>query len=193
MEEILLGSGELYMYGFDGDTIPEHDEIETDVHNVGHCSGGASIDYKPNKYDIKNQYGRTVKSFVTSEEINFKTGILTWDLSKLSLLSTAKFVEDKSKGLKKLTFSGGGALPNVLVRFVHEKEDGKKLRFTMIGQGGNGFTLEFGEKELTVDADISAIEYIKNFLAELEEEIDKVPSEAKVSELNEDTEASKKK
>lgn len=171
-DEILLGAGELYLHEFSGSTIPEHDEIEIDENNVGHCSGGASIDYKPNKYDIKNQYGRTVKSVITSEEINFKSGILTWDLKKLKYLSAAEFKEYKSNGKRTLTFKGGGSLPNVLVRFVHTKDDGKKLRFTMIGQGGNGFALEFGEKELTVDADISAIEYIKNFLAEIEEEIE---------------------
>lgn len=170
-DEILLGSGELYMYEFSGEDIPEHADIETEEHNVGHCSGGASIDYKPEKYEVKNQYNKTIKSFITNEEINFKTGILTWDLEKLKLLSASKYSEDTSKGIRKLTFTGSGILKNVLVRFVHEKEDGKKLRFTMIGQGGNGFSLSFEDKELTVDADISAIEYIKNFLAEFEEEI----------------------
>ncbi len=185
-DEILLGAGELYMYEFSGDIIPEHNDIEKDEYNVGHCSGGASIDYKPNKYDVKNQYGRTVKSFITSEEINFKTGILTWDLEKLRYLSTAEFREDKAEGKRTLTFRGGGSLPNVLVRFVHTKDDGKKLRFTMIGQGGNGFALEFGEKELTVDADISAVEYVKNFLAEIEEEIE-------ASSTSEDTMVKSKK
>lgn len=39
-QEILLGAGELYMYEFNGTEIPVHAEIETDEHNVGHCSGG---------------------------------------------------------------------------------------------------------------------------------------------------------
>lgn len=169
--EIVLGAGEVFMYEFTGDKIPEHEEIETDVHNVGHCSGGFSIDYKPEKYDVKNQYGKTVKSFITKEEITAKTGILSWSLEKLSLLSTAKFITDKVKKARILKFGDGGALKTVLLRFVHTKENGKKIRFTMIGQGGNGFSLEFGEKELTVDSEITAIEYIKNFLAEFEEEL----------------------
>lgn len=167
--EILLGAGEVYMYEFNGSSIPNHAEIETPNHNVGHCSGGFTIEYKPEKYDVKNQYGKTVKSFITKEEISTKTGILTWDLTKLSLLSTAKITETADKRI--LTFGGGGSLKTVLLRFVHEKEDGKKIRFTMIGQGGNGFSLDFSDKELTVDSEITAIEYIKNFLAEFEEEL----------------------
>ncbi|HDI3121686.1 hypothetical protein FDA77_00860 [Clostridium botulinum] len=171
--EIILGAGEVYMYEFAGDKIPTHTEIETDVHNVAHCSGGFKVDYKPKKLEVKNQYGKTVKCFITNEEINAKTGILTWDLNNLALVSTAKFIEDSVARTRKLTFGGGGSLKTVLLRFVHTKENGKKLRFTMIGQGGNGFSLDFnGEKELTIDADIQAIEYIKNFLAEFEEEID---------------------
>lgn len=171
INEIVLGAGEVFMYEFTGEAVPDDSEIEKAKHNVGHCSGGFSIDYKPEKYDVKNQYGKTVKSFITKEEITAKTGILTWSLEKISLLSTAKFVAKKSEKVRTLTFGGGGALKTVLLRFVHTKENGKKIRFTMIGQGGNGFAIEFGEKELTVDAEITAIEYIKNFLAEFEEEL----------------------
>lgn len=171
-DEILLGAGELYMYEFKGDKIPEHTEIEAEEHNVGHTSGGASIDYKPEKYDVKNSYGKTVRSFITKEDLTFKTGLLTWNMEKIALLSTAKVTVDNEKKSRKLTFGGGGSLRNVLIRFVHTKQNGKKLRFTMIGQGGNGFAMEFGEKEVVVDSEIAAIEYIKGFLAEFEEELE---------------------
>jgi hypothetical protein len=169
--EIILGAGEVYMFEFTGTVIPEHATIETEINNVGHCSGGFSIDYKPEKYDVKNQYGKTVKSFTTKEEITAKTGILTWRIANLALLSTAKFLADKVKKTRTLTFGGGGSLKTVLFRFVHTKENEKKIRFTMIAQGGNGFAMEFSDKELTVDATLNAIEYIKNFLADFEEEL----------------------
>lgn len=170
-DEIIFGAGELYIYEFAGKEIPDHAVIETEDHNVGHCSGGFSAEYKPDRYDIKNQYGSTVKTVIKNEEITAKTGILSWDLSKLALLSTAVFAEDTATGTRKLTFRGKGSLRNVMVRFVHTKDDGRKLRFTMIGQGGNGFSLQFGENELTVDATLNAISYIKDFLAEIDEEI----------------------
>lgn len=170
-ENVLLGAGEVYMYEFTGDAIPEHSQIETDQHNVGYCSGGFNFEYKPKKYEVKNQYGKIVKTAITQEEITCKTGILTWDLRKLALLSTASIEEDQAKKTRTLTFGQGGALKNVLIRFVHTKDNGKKIRFTMIGQGGNGFKLDFGEKEVTIDSEIQAIEHIKNFLASVEEEL----------------------
>jgi len=171
MDEILMGAGEVYMYEFAGEAIPEHTVIETEEHNVGHTSSGASIDYKPEKYDVTNSYGNVVKSFITKESITFKTGLLTWLLDNVALLTTAKITTDATKKIKTLTFGGGGSLKNVLVRFVHIKENDKKIRFTMIGNAGNGFTMEFASKEVTVDAEITAIEYIKKFLASFEEEL----------------------
>ena len=84
-EEIIFGAGEVYMYEFTEKEIPEDAVIETEVNNVGHCSGGFSVDYKPEKYDVINQYGKTVRAFITKEEITAKTGILSWDLKQLAL------------------------------------------------------------------------------------------------------------
>lgn len=170
-DEIILGAGELYMYEFDGTEIPSHEEIETSAHNVGHCSGGFSLDYKPEVYDVKNWHGKIVKRFIIGEEMTIKSGIISWSLSKLALLSTAKFAIDSIKKIKTLIFGGNGNLKTVLVRFVHTKSNGKKLRFTSIAQGGNGFALEFTQKELTIDATLAAIEVKKDWLAEFEEEL----------------------
>lgn len=183
-DEIIFGAGELYLNEFTGNTIPEDEEIETPDFNVGHCSGGFSVDYKPEKYNVENQYGKIVRSYVIKEEIVAQTGILSWDLNKLALLSTAKTSVDKENKKKILEFGGSNpTIKTVLLRFVHTKENGKKLRFTMIGQGGNGFAIEFTTKELTVDAQITAIEYIKGFLARIDEEL----TDDEVSALPEST------
>lgn len=183
-DEIIFGAGELYLNEFTGNTIPEDEEIETPDFNVGHCSGGFSVDYKPEKYNVENQYGKIVRSYVIKNEIVAQTGILSWDLNKLALLSTAKISVDKENKKKILEFGGSNpTIKTVLLRFVHTKENGKKLRFTMIGQGGNGFAIEFTTKELTVDAQITAIEYIKGFLARIDEEL----TDDEVSALPEST------
>lgn len=183
-DEIIFGAGELYLSEFTGNAIPEDEEIEIPDSNVGHCSGGFSVDYKPEKYKVENQYGKTVRSYVIKEEIVAQTGILSWDLNKLALLSTAKISVDKENKKKILKFGGSNpTIKTVLLRFVHTKENGKKLRFTMIGQGGNGFAIEFTTKELTVDAQITAIEYIKGFLARIDEEL----TDDEVSALQEST------
>lgn len=171
-DEILIGACDVYMYEFTGTELPEHSVIEAEEHNVGHCSSGFTVDYKPTKYDVENQYGQIVKSAITKEEISAKTGILTWNLENLALLSTAEYVLDKEKKTKAIKFTGDGkALKTVLVRAVHRKENGKLLRFTMIGQGGSGFAIAFENKEVTVDAELSAIKKVDGFLASFEEEL----------------------
>lgn len=171
-DEIVMGAGEVYMMIFEGGEIPTNETIETSENNVGHCQGGFSIDYKPEVYDVKNQYNKIVRRFTIGEEITTKTGILTWDLKRLEMLSTAKYVVDAVKKVRKLVFGGKNPLATVLVRFVHTKENGKKIRWTTIAQGGNGFALEFsGEKELTIDAELASIEKNKDWLGEFEEEL----------------------
>jgi len=179
-DEIIMGAGEVYMMKYIGGEIPSHEEIETTENNVGHCQGGFSIDYKPEVYDVKNQYNKIVRRFIIGQEITTKTGILTWDLKRLEMLSTAKYMVDAVKKIRKLVFGGDNPLATVLVRFVHTKENGKKVRWTTIAQGGNGFALEFsGEKELTVDAELASIEKNKGWLGEFEEEL----TEAELAEL----------
>ncbi|MGL4571999.1 MAG: hypothetical protein ACRCVJ_13145 [Clostridium sp.] len=166
---VMLGAGDIYMMPFDGTTMPEDSAIEAEQNNVGDCSGGFKVDYKPKLYDVKNQYNEIVERFVTDEQISCKTGIITWDMKKLAMLSTAKVTEDKSKGTRKLTFgNGGGKLPCVLLRFIQRNTG---LKFTMIGQGGQGFGLDFGDKETTINAELQGVVKIKDFLAEFEEKI----------------------
>lgn len=172
INEILIGACDVYMYDFTGTEVPENAVIETDEHNVGHCSSGFTVDYKPTKYDVKNQYGQIVKSAVTEEAISAKTGVLTWNLANMALLSTGEYTEDREGAARKLVFTGNGkALKTVLIRAVHTKENGKKIRFTMIGQGGSGFAIAFENKEVTIDAEITGIKKVDGFLASFEEEL----------------------
>lgn len=41
-DQIVLGSGKLYIMGFDGE-VPAADLIETEEHRVGYIKGGASL------------------------------------------------------------------------------------------------------------------------------------------------------
>ena len=179
---ILLGGGAVYMMPIDGLTsIPDDSVIETDTNNIGWCESGAKIQYKPKLADIYNQYDQLVKRFITRENLTFKTGILTWNLENLSKLSNANFVPATENNLeRRVVFTGTGALNTVLLRFVYIKENGKAIRFTMVGQGGNGFGLDFSDKATSIDAEIQGIQYFNNFFAEFREEL----SEAEFNALN---------
>lgn len=167
--DIILGAGELYLVEFTGAVVPEHATIEVDANNVGHTSGGAEFTYKPTVYDVENSYGKVVKRKITKTECSFKSGILTFSPKKIGLLTNATITEDAVKKLSKITFGANNPLKNVLVRFVHTKDDGLKIRLTMIANATNGFTMSFqGGKETVIDAELAAIEFIKNFMAEIE-------------------------
>ena len=169
IDNILIGSGELYITKFTGSEVPENETIETETNNVGHCSSGFEVSYKPSIKEVVNQYGDIVKQYVESEEVTCKTGIMTWVLDNLAMFSTGKVTS--TGGKKTLTIGANKYLETLLVRFVHTKEDGKKIRFTMIGQAGNGFSMNFENKEITIDAEIKAVKKVKDFLCSFEEEI----------------------
>lgn len=169
---VILGAGELYLSEFTGAAVPEHATIETDANNVGHTSGGAQFSYTPTVYEVENSYGKVVKRKITKTECTFTSGILTFDPQKIGLLTNATITEDTEKSLSKITFGANNPMKNVLVRFVHTKDDGKKIRLTLIANATNGFNMSFqGGQETVIDAELSAIEYLKDFLAEIETEL----------------------
>lgn len=175
--EIVLGGGAVYIMPVDGLTsLPSNEEIEgadgNSKYNVGWCESGFKINYKPKTTEVYNQYDQLVKTFITREELTIKTGILSWNLDNIALLSNAQVIPATSSNMTNtVVFTGSGELKSVLVRFVYTKGNGKKIRFTMIGQGGTGFGMDFGDKATSVNAEIKGIQYLDNFLASFEEEL----------------------
>lgn len=170
--DVILGAGELYLLEFTGAKIPGHEVIETPENNVGHTSGGAQFSYTPTVYEVENSYGKVVKRKITKTECKFTSGILTFDPAKIGLLTNATITEEEESSLSKITFGADNPLKNVMVRFVHTKDDGKKIRLTMIANATNGFNMSFqGGQETVIDAELSAVEYLKDFLAEIETEL----------------------
>lgn len=172
--EILLGGGDVYIMPLTAGitAIPEDSAIETSEYNVGWCDSGFKVNYKPKTTEVYNQFNQLVKTFITREELSVKTGILTWNLKNISLLSNATMIPATNQNMTNtVVFTGSGELQTVLLRFVYTKDNGKKIRFTMIGQGGSGFSMDFGDKATSVNAEIKGIQYFNNFLGEFREEL----------------------
>ena len=105
----------MYMYEFTGTEIPEHATIETEEHDVGHCSSGFTVNYKPTKIRCeKIKYGQICKSLRSQKRRSrqrreFYRGILRMCLS-YPLESTRKIRKARKKDL---IFTGDGkALKN---------------------------------------------------------------------------------
>ena len=56
-DEIILGSGDLYIVEYSGD-IPEDTVIETDDNRAGNIKGGATLEYSIESQTVQDDKGR---------------------------------------------------------------------------------------------------------------------------------------
>lgn len=158
--QIVLGSGELYVAAYDAETgIPEHTVLEVPANQMGLIKGGASVEYKPTEYEIFDDSYAVHSRFITSEEVTFKSGVLTWNVETLKNLIAKGTYADDTEGTRTLKLGGKAArlMDEYVVRFVHTYSDGNKLRITLVGTASNGFSLAFApDKETVIDAEFKA-------------------------------------
>lgn len=158
-EEIILGSGDLFLAKFTGE-IPDDATIETDANRAGNIKGGATLEYAQTSQTVKDDMGRVKKTIITEEDAKLKTGLITWvDTWLQAMISTAR-VDTKSKAGHTIYKIGGLNNKNTdryLFRFVHTRDDGRKLRVTVTGKNTGTISMVFSqENPTTVDAEITA-------------------------------------
>lgn len=158
-EEIILGSGDLYITEFTGE-IPEDAVIEEDGNRSGNIKGGATLEYSQSSQTVKDDKGRVKKTITTEEDVKFKTGQITWVQTYIkALISTAR-VDTTTKPGHRIYKLGGLANQSkirYLFRFVHTRSDGRKLRVTVTGKNTGTISMAFKpEDATTVDAEITA-------------------------------------
>lgn len=158
-EEIILGSGDLFIVEFEGE-IPEDAVIEADDNRAGNIKGGATLEYSQTSQTVKDDKGRVMKTIITEEDVKFKTGLITWVQTYIkALISTAR-VDTATKPGHRIYKIGGLANQNktrYLFRFVHTRDDGRKLRVTVTGKNTGTISLAFKpEDATTIDAEITA-------------------------------------
>ena len=159
-EKILLGSGKLYLMEFDGE-VPELENITLPENLLGYIQGGATIEYKPTFYDVKDDLGYIVETYLTDEEASLKTGILTFDGTTLEkLCDTARVTEDVEKKLRIVKFGGVGNAKHAkyLICFHHEDKKKGDVWVIIVGSNQSGFSLAFTkDKETVIDAEFKAL------------------------------------
>lgn len=157
-EDIIIGSGDVYVVAFTGD-IPEDNVIETEANRAGNVSGGAALDYSQSSKTVKSDLGRVKKTIITEEDVKLKTGMMTWVPTWMkAMISTARV--DTSKAGHRIYKIGGLKNQNktrYLFRFVHERQDGRKIRITVTGKNTGTISFAFKtEDATTIDAEITA-------------------------------------
>ena len=158
-EEIILGSGDLYIVDFTGE-IPEDTEIEKDENRAGNIKGGATLEYSIESQTVQDDKGRVKKTIITKETVHFKTGLMTWIKKFMQAIIQTARIDETTKAGHRVYKLGGLANLNktrYLWRFVHTRDDGRKLRITVTGKNTGTISLAFQpEKETVVDAEITA-------------------------------------
>lgn len=158
-ENIILGSGDLFIVEYSG-TIPEDATIEADDNRAGNIKGGATLEYSTDSKTVEDDKGRVKKTVLTSETVTLKTGLITWSKTWIqALVQTARIDETTKAGHR--IFKIGGLSNNqkkkYLYRFVHTRDDGRKLRVTVTGKNTGTLSLAFDpDNETTVDGEITA-------------------------------------
>lgn len=173
-KDLILGSGQLFICPVDDlDAMPNNAELETEENKIGSISGGASLEYEFEIDEVKDDEGCVLYRGLADETLIFKSGILSWDLENLAMLSAGATVEEGS-GKRTLKIGGSnGELKKYIVRFVHTMKTGKKVRVTLIGTANSGFELAFDPENATViDAELKAVQsFDGKTLVEIEQEV----------------------
>lgn len=158
-ENIILGSGDLFIAKYTGQ-MPDDTTIEAEDNRAGNIKGGATLEYSTDNQTVEDDKGRVKKTTTTKETVTLKTGLITWAAAYIkALISTARVDETTKTGHR--IFKIGG-LSNVskdkyLFRFVHTRDDGRKLRVTVTGKNTGAVSLAFDPENATqVDAEVTA-------------------------------------
>lgn len=158
-QEVTLGSGVLYLVEATDDVIPEHEAVEIDANKIGHLDGDTELDYEVEWKEVEDSLGELVKSFAIKEKGIFKANLLSWNNNVLNkLVENGKITEDVEKKTRKLEIGGLENAKNQLyvLRFVHTKDTGKKIRLTIKGKNQNGLKLVFGENATAIPVEFKA-------------------------------------
>ena len=157
-DSIFLGSGNL-MYKEYTDVMPEYTAFDDEEDLLGRISGGATLEYKGEWYEAKDDTGKVVKTIITDEEATLKSGVITWNGNTLTkLCSTARVTE--ADGIRTVKIGGVGNHDgkSYALCFHHiDKVDGDCwLVVRAVNQGG--FSLAFvKDKETVIDAEFKCL------------------------------------
>ena len=156
-DKIVLGSGKLYVATISATsgvyTIPADGTIETAANLLGYIQGGATLEYTPTFYTVKDDLGFVSRRYLTEENVVFKSGILTWNGEVLDkLCSTAQVTTDTAKHTRTVKIGGIDNYDNQMycIRFVHEDATEGDIRVTVVGNNTAGFELQFQPEQETV-------------------------------------------
>lgn len=186
-ERIILGSGYLHLKIFDGQ-LPTVEDVCTEENLFSYISGGATLEYKPEVYEAKDDLAKVSKITLVSEEVLLKSGLMTFcgnTLEKLCDTARVTYTEKtQSKSRRRIVKVGGVSNQQgkkYAICFHHEDKVDGDIWVMIVGNNQAGFSLAFAkDKESVVDAEFKALPHDKEgTLIHYEEEVLEVSAEGK--------------
>lgn len=157
-EVITLGSGNLLVKEYT-DAMPVYTDFDDETDLLGRIQGGATLEYKGEWYEAKDDTGKVHKTIMTDEEVILKSGLMTWNGKTLEkLCATARVIEED--GIRTVKIGGVGNQNNksYALCFHHiDKMDGD-IWIVVRGVNQGGFSLAFAkDKETVIDAEFKCL------------------------------------
>ena len=140
MATINVGVGDVYVVDYDT-SIPVDSTIEVAANKIPHTSGGVTFDYTANNTAITDDKGVMVDRAKEDESLTVRIGILEDMVDMYEWLSETAKIEDTDP--TNTTISIGGEVQSgkkFIVRYVHTRKSGKKVRYTAIVLPADGFS-----------------------------------------------------
>jgi hypothetical protein len=157
-DKIVLGSGDLMIMEYTGE-MPSYSDFNVAEHLLGYISGGATLEYKGEWYEAKDDTGKVVKTIITEEEATLKSGVLTWNGETLTKLTATGRVTE-ADGIRTVKIGGVGNYDgkSYALCFHHtDKVDGD-IYLVVRGVNQAGFSIAFAkDKETVIDAEFKCL------------------------------------
>lgn len=161
---IILGSGDVHIKLFEG-AVPTVDEVCIAATLAGRISGGATLEYKPDFYEAKDDGGHISKVIITDEEVTLKSGLLTFCGNSIKYLCdtarvsyTEKTEAKTERRIVKVGGVGNRQGLKYVICFHHVDPEDGDIWVMIVGNNQSGFSLSFAkDKETVVDAEFKAL------------------------------------
>ena len=139
--DIVLGSGRIYIVEYTGGTIPADGTIETTANQFGYTKGGATLSYSTEYTEIEDDNGDIKETFLNTDSATFRCGAFMGKPEDIVKICPTADIET-SNDVTTVRIGGVSNDNNkkYLIRFKHKTED---VRVTIIGKNTDGFELSF--------------------------------------------------
>lgn len=150
LKKTALGSGKLYCLEYTG-TLPDFATIAVDANILGYIKGGASVEYKTESFDDTDDLGFCKINLITKEDIDLKTGFMTWNGETLTkICSTARTTTAANVRTTKVGGLGNQSNKSYVLLFVHKDDVNGDTRLWIVGKNTSGFTFSYKPDTTTV-------------------------------------------